>query len=281
MDAHSPSRKSQSPSAISDRLGLVSLLLGSGALVSASVPYLRVLALPLSGLGVSLGIWALTSAQRRKSVRTLPLAGAAVSLVVFLLAGFWLNQFETLFGSWRKQPVIEQKTVPVTSQVNRSSAAASPSDWVDASRDAVQLRDVRVRLVSVKIGSVELMDSKGKVRPSEKCLILKVRVSNAGAERVVQFRSWYQPASLPEKGVPLLHNNQGKLYSLKAFPANVEVMGRVTEASLPPSKKVEDVLIFEARPERVEFLRLQLPASAFGSPGIVRMQIPGPMIISR
>ena len=108
-----------------------------------------------------------------------------------------------------------------------------------------------------------------------------MRVSNAGAERVVQFTSWNKPVSLGEKGVPLLHDNQGRLYSLKSFPDEVEVAGQVTHAVLPPSKKVEDVLVFEGRPTQVEFLRLELPASAFGSSGIVRMQIPGRMIQGR
>lgn len=278
MDAHSPS-KSASWTFLCFGPGL--LLLASAALVAASIPYLRVLALPLSGLGIILGASALMSADKRKSGIGLPLAGGVVSLAVFFLAGIWLDQFKIILGGWRKSPAGEQKTVPLRNQANRSGTDHAPNDWVDASQEAVQLGDVRVRLVSATIGTVELKDSKGKKRPSEKCLILKVRVSNAGAERVVQFSSWYKPGSLSEKGVPLLHDNQGKLYSLKSFPADLELVGRITQAVLPPSKKVEDVLIFEGRPTQVEFLRLELPASAFGSAGVVRMQIPGRMIQGR
>ena len=249
--------------------------------MAASIPYLRVLALPLSGSGIILGAFSLMSADKRKSGIGLPLAGGVVSLAVFFLAGFWLGQFEILLGRWRKSPASEQKAVPLRGQANRPQGDHPQSDWVDASQEAVQLGDVRVRLVSATIGTVELKDAKGKKRPSEKCLILKVRVSNAGAERVVQFTSWNKPVSLGEKGVPLLHDNQGRLYSLKSFPDEVEVAGQVTHAVLPPSKKVEDILIFEGRPTQVEFLRLELPASAFGSSGIVRMQIPGRMIQGR
>src|SRR6266852_3262148 len=75
------------------RLGPASLLLASAALVAASIPYLRVLALPLSGLGIILGASALMSADKRKSGMVLPLAGGVASLAVFFLAGFWLGQF--------------------------------------------------------------------------------------------------------------------------------------------------------------------------------------------
>jgi hypothetical protein len=61
----------------------------------------------------------------------------------------------------------------------------------------------------------------------------------------------------------------------------LEVIGRVTQATLPPGKKVEDLLFFEGQPAGIEFLRLELPASAFGSSGVVRMQIPRSLIHSR
>ena len=267
-------------------LGPGSLLLASAALVAASIPFVRVLALPLSALGIVLGLLALTSKWKsstdyRKSEIGLPLAGGIASVVVFLLAGFWLGQFELILRGWRKAPVPEQKTVPLRSQTNPSPGDQSQIDWVDASQDAVQVGDVRVRLVSVVIGTVELKDAKGKKRPSDKCLILKVRVSNAGAEHVVQFNSWYQPLAVGEKAVPLLHDNRRKLYSLRDFAGDTEVVGRVARATLPPAKKVEDLLVFRELPDHVDFLRLELPASAFGSSGMVRMQIPGRMISSR
>ena len=134
------------------RLGPGSLLLASAALVAASIPYVRVLALPLSALGIVVGVIALMSNSKsstnyRKSEMGLPLAGGIASVVVFLLAGFWLGQFELILHSWRKAPVLEQKTVPLRSQANPAHGDQSQIDWVDASQDAVQVGDVRVRLV--------------------------------------------------------------------------------------------------------------------------------------
>jgi hypothetical protein len=304
------------------RPGLASLLLGSAALVTASIPYLRVLSLPLSGLGMVLSAVAMISTSGSRipknsgeditttesgmrnpecgteeknspgislfhilhstfRILSQPLVGGAVSLSVFLLSGFWLGQFNMLFGGLRKDPAREQKTVPIRSLANRPEASPGQTDWVDASRDAVQFGDVRVRLVSATIGPAELKVPKGKKPPKEKYLIVKVRVSNAGAERLVQFRSWNGPAAPGEKMAPVLQDDQGRNYPLKVFPPDFEVVGRVPQANLPPGKKVEDVLIFEGRPAQVEFLRLELPASAFGSSGAVRMHIPASLIHSR
>src|SRR5438128_9692681 len=101
------------------RLGAASLLFASVALVAASMPYLRLLTLPMSGLGMLLAIIAINSNRgSRKTEMGLPLTGGALSLGVFLLAGFWLNQFDIILSSLRKSPVTEQKTVPLRSQAN-------------------------------------------------------------------------------------------------------------------------------------------------------------------
>src|SRR5437899_3230281 len=119
MDAQ-PQRKPASL-ASSHHLGLASLLFASVARVAASIPYLRLIALPMSGLGILLAIIAINSNRRgRKPGIGLPLTGGALSFAVFLLAGFWLNQFDIILGSLRKSPVTEQKTVPLRSQANRS-----------------------------------------------------------------------------------------------------------------------------------------------------------------
>jgi hypothetical protein len=52
-------------------------------------------------------------------------------------------------------------------------------------------------------------------------------------------------------------------------------------ASIWPGKSVEDVVVFEEPVVRAEYLRLELPASAFGGTGKLRFQIPTEMIEKR
>jgi hypothetical protein len=55
----------------------------------------------------------------------------------------------------------------------------------------------------------------------------------------------------------------------------------VSSASVHPGKSVEDVVVFEEPVARAEYLRLELPASAFGGTGKLRFQIPKSMIERR
>jgi hypothetical protein len=55
----------------------------------------------------------------------------------------------------------------------------------------------------------------------------------------------------------------------------------VSSTSIRPGKSVEDVIVFEESVARAEYLRLELPASAFGGTGKLRFQIPKSMIERR
>jgi hypothetical protein len=52
----------------------------------------------------------------------------------------------------------------------------------------------------------------------------------------------------------------------------------VPRASLPTAKSVDDVLVFEAPPASINYLRLELPCAAFGAKGKLRLEIPRSMI---
>jgi hypothetical protein len=161
----------------------------------------------------------------------------------------------------------------------RSSAEpAADSEWVDASKDAVQQGDVRLRVVSAGVKPLELKDSSGKKRLGEKCLIIKLRISNAGAGQLIQYSGWDQSGSADQGLLPSVHDSHGKNYVLKVFEPGQEVVGHVSQWSIAPGKWVDDILVFEALSTRVEFLRLELPCQAFQETGTIRLQIPRRMI---
>src|SRR5207249_2399630 len=78
---------------------------------------------------------------------------------------------------------------------------------------------------------------------------------------------------------PKLTDNLGRVYRRAAYGAGVEVSGVAGSRELTPNKLVKDLLIFEPLPlDGVEFLHLELPASALGGAGTLRLQIPRAMI---
>jgi hypothetical protein len=184
--------------------------------------------------------------------------------------------------------------VPLRNPMNRAGSTKGESiesDWVDAGTNAVQHGDVRVRLISITVGPVDFQEASGpqkgssprpaQKRPREKYLVIKLRISNAGAGQLIQYAGWSHPSAQPEHAVLSLWDARGKSYPLRLFPSDRVVAGQVTNASIPPTKWVDDVLVFDAPPGRVEFLRLELPAESVGSKGSFRLQIPGRMIATR
>src|SRR5207245_1062644 len=87
---------------------------------------------------------------------------------------------------------------PINAAGSRGSLDAG-SDWVDAGKNAVQQGDVRVRLISITVGPIDFQQTSGPAgspkgsasnpaqkRPREKYLVIKLRISNAGAGQLIQ-----------------------------------------------------------------------------------------------
>jgi hypothetical protein len=268
---------------------LAALLIGSVALILASFPFLKVLTVILGGIGLVVGILATGSSQGKWKIGSI--AGLSASLVAIglgVLAFLKASGDTSLEGRLTQVPLRN----PITSTSSRENAN-SETDWVDAGTNAAQQGDVRVRLISIAVGPVDFKEIPGvagksqgassksaQKRPRQKYLIIKLRISNAGAGRLIAYAGWNHPSPNPEAGLVSLRDGGGKEYSLKVFPGK-EVVGQVSKASIPPTKWVDDVLVFDAPPSRVEFLRLELPGGIVGNNRNFRLQIPGRMIATR
>jgi hypothetical protein len=152
------------------------------------------------------------------------------------------------------------------------------SEWVDASKDAIQQGGVRVRIAGVAVKQVELKDANSHRRSGERSLILRFRLSNAGADRLIKYQSWGPSARADESREPKLTDDRGRQYRRRNTAPGWSVVGQVPAASLPLAKWVDDVLVFEPPPANVQYLRLELPCAAFGASGTLQLEIPRAMI---
>jgi hypothetical protein len=242
------------------------------ALLAASLTEVRALVVSLAAGGLLLacaGV-AVHGAQRRGSL--LPLAGLVVSLPMLVLALFWPGVLGVAAHEAREKPSADRQVLYSLTPA-RGAAHAEPrsSEWVDARQNAVEQAGVRVRVASVAVKPVKVKDASGQSRLAGTALIIKLRISNAGANRLISYQSWGEgdPAILPR-----LTDNTGKTYARKEFDAGWSAVGRVRTASLPPMKWVDDVLVFEATPASIQYLRLELPCAAFSAPGKLQLEIP-------
>src|SRR5207244_3148910 len=137
---------------------------------------------------------------------------------------------------------------------------------------------MRVRVAAVQVKAVELRDAQGRRQPGEICLLIRLRVSNASVDRLVDYKSWGESRAKDQTAMPRLTDDSGKEYRLKDFGSGWTIVGHVPKASLATAKWVDDVLVFQAPPPRIAYLRLELPGAAIGLNSKFQLEIPRRMI---
>lgn len=139
-------------------------------------------------------------------------------------------------------------------------------NWIDASKNRAVFRYIFIQVVAA-----EVVKGIGGTSPR---LIITVKLENTGPTDV-EFNGWSQGGIA--RGAKLYDNSGNQLVS--------KALGR---RPLPGSERPmvlgssgftgRDELAFEPPADGVEYLLLELPASAFGMEDIVRMKIPAEMI---
>ena len=278
---------------------LAAFVVGSVALLLASVPFLSVLTKPLSVLAVLIGLvaGAVHAALGGRGHAWPPLLVAALNLLIVLFV-----------GAWPRGPAPPAPPRVAISLKKGGTVAYEPvadSDWVDAGTSAVRLHDLRVQVVGVRVGGVEIAVPGKKVAPSgatgrlpqrpegaieppgrekkivtpDRYLVIRLRVTYEGVVfQQLPYESWADLPGAPSKHEPTLTDNLNHAYAQKTFDPSRKLVGRGDRLVLTPGREVDEVLVYPVPPAGVDYLRLQLPASAFGGTGEIRFQIPRSMI---
>ncbi len=249
------------------------LFCGSVALLLASFADLSFLTKPLAALGLLIGLLAgVLPALRRRTRWIAPVAVSFLCLFALLFVGAWPT------SSPPPPPVAV--AVPFGPGGMSAHPAVAEDDWVDAAANALRREDVRVQVVSVQVGRVELKNRSGNGTLSpDKHLAIRLRVSYDGVlSQQTPYEPWADLTGSPSKHAPTLTDNTGRTYTQKTFDAGWKVVGRADVDALNPGHQVKEVLVFPVPPKNVEYLGLELPASAFGRAGAFRFRIPRGMI---
>lgn len=258
---------------------VLSFLFGSLAILALSLPFAGGSIMPLSSMGVLCGVlgffWA---AWRPVGVRLASL-GLAVSVPALLIGSFWQAGPQAA-PKLVSLPATSPPLVVHLAQRTGRTLVPREGDWADASKDAAQQGDVRVRVTTAEIRRLELSNPKRPRLSPEKWLVVRLRVSNAGTSRIIDYTGWgvLRPDT---EATARLTDPQGKAYQPRFLGANAKLLGQVQQAAFAPGKWVEDALVFEAPPADVKFVRLELPCNACGGTGILNLEIPRRMIAFR
>jgi len=268
------------PATFTNYPGLASFLLGCFAFLAASVLHMGVLTLGLGFIGLLVGLLGLLFSSLIRGNPALPVAGLAVCLPAVLVPLFvpdWLG-----LNPLRQRPAPAHHGEALVSLNNRGGArrvAESETLWADASQDALLHGDVRLRIRWAVVGPVEFEPVKDQPPPAAVCLMIGLRLTNAGVARKIAYTRWASGDSAQDQ--PVLRDDQGRTYAVKTFGSGWVVKGRAENRTLAPGKFLDDVLTFEPPPPNSAYLRLQLPAAVVGAEGQLRMEIPKKMIVFR
>jgi hypothetical protein len=253
---------------------VVAFCCGSVALLLASLPYLGLLSKPLSGLGLLVGLGvSLWPAWRGRTPVWVPLAASALCLATLLFVGS--------LSTAPAPPPAHPLAVDLRQGGMVAHQPLREDDWVDASASAIQWHNLRVQIVSVQVGRMELQAEKKTVLSPQSQLLIQVRVSYQGsAFQEIPYESWADQVQAASKHPPALSDSLERHYAQSTFDPALKIKERGERGSLTPGRLIDEALIYPVPPPEAEYLRLTLPASAFGASGVFRFQIPRAMIKS-
>ncbi len=291
-------------------LGIAACILGILAFLICWVPLIGLVGVPLSALGLLLGIIGLLVAFFRKGAGIgFPIAGSAISgLALFVAIGSTLATGKALEagaksmqaalneGQRTNQEVIpaagpkaaNRTATPQARQPRNTPPAAPPGraaepeeQWASAT-DAVKQGDITVRITAVKSGKVALKSGFGDSESEsvDALLAIEVLITNTGANKKVEYHTFMGRDFSIGRDYASLHDNFDNTYKRIGFGMSKPVGANESE-SIYPGKSITDVLVFEIPIDTAEYLKLELPAQSFGGTGLLRFRIPASMIQKR
>jgi hypothetical protein len=262
-------------------LGVIAFLSGSIGLAMASFAGMELIAVGVTFLGLVLAFLGFFIAFRKEEGTLYPLLGVVVCLPALLWSGYCYSQAPKPEKP-RSQAELSKKTIVPLNQRNAALSdekptAAQPDEFVDFTKQGQQQGDLRVAVTSATITKAPLEGPKNKKAPTEKYLVIQLRLSNVGVEKKYDYAGWGQWGS---DHAATLRDTKGKVFKIKRFDASWEIKGQVRSTAVFPGKSVDDVIVFEAPPlkDLPSRLRLELPAAAFGGTGAMQFEIPGKAI---
>jgi predicted Zn finger-like uncharacterized protein len=300
INVHLPKRRSS--------LGVVSLILGIVGFLICWIPFVGVLSIPLSALGLLMAVIGLLVALlRRGSGIGWPIGGGAVSglaLAIGMAQVAAIGAGAEAISEYGEQAMrTNQATVnsgsgraPAGSQGLRDdgvgeglaaggisgAADARTPEWASA-RGAVRQGAMEVHVTNVVLGKVPLRGGfeDRESTSQDELLAIHVEMTNRSQNRKLQYRSWAGRDVSFARDYATLRDNFGNSYKRIGFGFDTKPIGHTQSESVYPGKMLTDVLVFEPPIDTAEYLDLELPAANFGGDGMLRLRIPSDMVQRR
>ena len=262
----------------SDRLGTGALFSCLAALLCAWIPRLCSLVIPLSAVGVLVGLSCLVLVSYAERKRLfVPTAGAAGSAVILLVALFFPEFLGSVYLASRDKGEGDPtfiRAVPI-----EGSPASLVPEWVDATKASLQQGQVNLQITRVSIrraGAAKTTSGK-KIASGEYCFV-RLRTQAVVAASEFSAKRIQAQSSRDEDARLTLTDGADKTYEMHGV-LETEAGDKKRKGPTFPVSFQDHVFVFEAPAARPNYLRLEIAAEPWGGKGAFRFTIPGSMII--
>jgi len=226
----------------SSSLGISALILGIIAFFICWIPFISLISIPISGLGVllaAIGLW-MAIARRGRGIG-FAIAGGAVSGIALLIASVTgLGATAALVNA--SNAIAEAREV---TNAEERAADARP-ELQTALGQAFETEDgLRVTFSNPRIGKVKLDSGFSKSESRDPCLMLDVLIDNPSTTKRVDWLALFERGISFADGLRLdLTDEHGNGYARVMFGINTpDGLQRVSK--IDPGKSVADRLFFE------------------------------------
>jgi putative heme-binding domain-containing protein len=238
--------------------GMAAFVLAVLGLLLASLVGVRWLTLTLSALGALVALVGIGTARESKDRVWLALGGilSGVVLCLTLFVPGLINDFWALDVAV-PEPDPNQLVLVPHNQPRDPGRSMAADEWADTVKDAIRQGDLFVCVESVTAGR---LPEKG----TTSYLIVNLRVFQIEAERGTTFQDF------KDKRQPVLRDDSGREYP---FLGHRQRRPFITVIEAGGGLVLDQLLVFELPPPGSKFLKLQIPASAWGRQGACRFCI--------
>jgi hypothetical protein len=266
------------PSAALEWLVPAVMLLISAAIFCTPFSLVAPVVLPLAGVGCLSALAILIAAARRHEYVARSAATFAYGAVVLLLVLFVPGFFGSNYRGFRQRVPSADVVQVIPKRGQPATDIPKDSDWVDASRYALERNHVTVEIVSVTVGKVEVRSGGALKMSAEPFLVISLRRrrTSDGEEFAAGVRG-RQVARDTELTMNLT-DNLGSQYARQPIDLGWNNAGLARASTVFPVSTTDDVVAFAAPAADVESLRLEISSPQLGS-GPLRFTIPKSMIV--
>jgi hypothetical protein len=237
------------------------LAFGIASFLSCWIPRLVLSTILLAFIGLLFAFAGMIMASRNKRTSfVFPISGGimcAIALLIALTAGRFSRK------AW-SEPQLIGKTL-------------AGREWSKSL--SVTQGNVQVVVARANVGTVWYRDAVNRPQSTGPYLTIGLGVANVSDTKKVDFETWRGTDFSVGRGAASLSDNYGNSYKrIGVTPAPNLLDPARDSASLRPTERFYDPVVFELPLQRVEWLHLELPARNFEGKGTLRFEIPGSKI---